>query len=222
MISTRAARSGRDNVLPAPGGSGSGGTGPGRRKSRAAPPSETQVHLQVADYMRKIGLGPGAIALHVRNETTGKWAKIQAHRLGILPGAPDWLFIANGRAGWVELKRTGWRRTKTRTNNYTEHELRQIEAQRLLRLAGAWVEQCETLDEVLAALRKHKVPLRATGAEQPVITALRQAMSQAELEADAVAGYDVAIRAIGAQVKAGGDLPPLHSHLFHPRRKGGS
>jgi hypothetical protein len=180
------------------------------------------VHLQVAEYLRKVGLGPGAIALHVRNERTGTWQKIEAHRMGILPGCPDFVVISNGRCGFIELKRPGWSRAKARSGKYTAHELRQAEAQRLLKLAGCWVETCESLGEFLGALRRHKVPLREAKIETPVITALRNALTQAELEADAAGSYTHAVREIGRLVQRGEDLPPLHAHLFSPRRRGQS
>jgi hypothetical protein len=142
--------------------------------------------------------------------------------MGILPGCPDWLIISRSRAGFIELKRPGFKRQKARTGKYSAHELRQHEAQRLLQLAGCWVEVCESLDEVLSALRKHKVPLRETKAEAPVITALRQAMTKAELEADAAGSYTHAVQEIGRLVQAGETLPPLHAHLFSPRRRGRS
>jgi hypothetical protein len=180
------------------------------------------VHLQVADYLRKVGLGPGAACFHVRNERTGTWQKIEAHRMGILPGCPDLVVISNGRCGFIELKRPGWSRAKARSGKYTAHELRQAEAQRLLKLAGCWVETCESLGEFLGALRRHKVPLRETKIETPVITALRNALTQTELEADAAGSYTHAVREIGRLVQIGDDLPPLHAHLFSPRRRGRS
>jgi hypothetical protein len=214
-----AARPGRDPAVSAAGGRG--GTLP-PRPGRRPRITERDVHLQVADYFRKVGLGPGATALHVRNERTGTWQKIEAHRMGILPGCPDWLIISRSRAGFIELKRPGFKRTKARTGKYSAHELRQHEAQRLLQLAGCWVEVCESLEEVLAALRRHKVPLRDTKAEGPVITALRNALTQAELEADAAGSYTHAVQEIGRLVQRGEDLPPLHAHLFSSRRRGQS
>jgi hypothetical protein len=215
-----AARPGRDPALSAVGGRGGAAPGPGRQ--RRPLPSERAVHLQVAEYLRKVGLGPGALAAHIRNERTGTWQKIEAHRMGILPGIPDFVVVYNGRCGFIELKRPGWSRAKARTHKYTAHELRQAEAQRLLKLAGCWVETCESLGEFLGALRRHKVPLRETKIETPVITALRNALTQTELEADAAGSYTHAVREIGRLVQIGDDLPPLHAHLFSPRRRGRS
>jgi hypothetical protein len=226
---TRSARpsgSARPPDPPRKGGFAAAVAGPGRTRKAAPAPapqlSETQVHLQVADYFRKVGLGGCAIAFHIRNERTGPWQKINAHRMGILPGVCDWIVLDVGQAGFIELKPSGWKASKRRSAKYTPHELRQGEAQALLRRAGCWVEVCESLDEVLATLRYHGVPLKEDLAEPPLITALRQSMTEAEMEADALNSHDLAMRAIGEQVRAGGELPPLHAHLFNPRRRGGS
>jgi hypothetical protein len=46
-------------------------------------------------------------------------------------------------------------------------------------------------------------------------------LTPAELEADAIGSHADAMRAIGEAVRAGATLPPLHGHLFYPRRRGG-
>src|SRR3954452_18144496 len=214
--SARSAGSARPGAKTGKGGFAAAGTGTGRTRKAAPAPTETQVHLQVADYFRTVGLGGCAIAFHIRNERTGPWQKINAHRMGILPGVCDWIVLDVGQAGFIELKPLGFKDSKRRNNKYTPHELRQGEAQALLRRAGCWVEVCESLDEVLATLRYHGVPLKEDLAEPALITALRQSMSEAELEADAINSHDLAIRAIGEMARSGEALPPLHSHLFHP------
>jgi hypothetical protein len=204
---------------------GVNGGGPGRsgknvpRETSAPVLTETEVHLQVADYMRKVGLGGCAIAFHIRNERPGPWQKIQAHRMGVLPGICDWCIIDGGRVGFIELKPAGFKDKKRRSNKYSTHEMRQGEAQALLRRAGCWVEICESLDEVLATLRYHGVPLRDDVKEQPLITALRQSMTAAELEADAIGSHDAAMQEISRRVQTGEALPALHAHLFSPRRR---
>jgi hypothetical protein len=122
--------------------------------------SETQEHLVIATYFKKVGLGGVAIACHIRNERTGHAQRIMAARMGIMKGMPDWLIIDAGRAGFLELKPRGWKAKRAKTANYTPHELIQLETHRRLKVAGAWVEICETLDEVLDVLRHHGVPLR--------------------------------------------------------------
>lgn len=201
------------------------GVRPGRARKVAPALTETQVHLQVASYFRKVGLGGCAIAFHIRNERSGPWQKIQSHRMGILPGVPDWCILDGGHAGFIELKSAGWKDGKRRSSKYSTHELRQGEAQAILRRAGCWVEICESLDEVKATLRYHGVPLKEDLAEPALITALRKSMTKAQLEADALGSHDEAMRAVGEMVRSlppGEALPPLHSHLFNPRRRGGS
>lgn len=133
-----------------------------RAPARAPNITETQVHKQVADYFRKVGLGGCAVAFHIRNERPGDWQRINAKRMGAWSGLPDWGIVEGGRAGFIELKPAGWKTKKYSTGNYTAHEMRQIETHNLLKRAGAWVEICETLEEVVAALRYHGVPLRET------------------------------------------------------------
>ena len=132
-----------------------------RRPAKPRAPTETQEHKTVAAYFRKIGLGGNAVARHIRNERAGDWARIEAARMGVAAGVPDWLIVDGHQAGFIEMKPRGWRERTQRTGTYTRHELRQLEEHRTLKLAGAWVEICETLEEVLDALRRHGVPLRA-------------------------------------------------------------
>jgi hypothetical protein len=156
--------SARPAAPPGKGGFAAAGARPGRKRNNAPPPTETQVHLQVASYFKRVGLGGCALAFHIRNERPGRWEKIQAH---------------GGQAGFIELKPKGWKDSKRRSNKYTPHELRQGEAQELLRRAGCWVDICESLDEVIATLRYHGVPLKADLKEPALITALRRSMAEA-------------------------------------------
>ena len=129
-------------------------------RSKAPRISETQEHLVIATYFKKIGLGGVAVACHIRNERTGHAQRIMASRMGILKGMPDWLIVDAGQTGFLELKPRGWKAKRAKTAAYTPHELIQLETHKRLKLAGAWVEICETLEEVLDALRYHGVPLR--------------------------------------------------------------
>lgn len=130
------------------------------RKLRAPKITETQEHLVIATYFKKIGLGGNAIALHHRNERAGHMQRIIAARMGVLAKLPDWQII-DGKPGFIELKERGWKARTARTGNYTAHEEAQLKMHNRLRLAGAWVEICETLEEVLAVLFRHGVPLRS-------------------------------------------------------------
>jgi hypothetical protein len=129
-------------------------------RSKAPRISETQEHLTIATYFKKIGLGGVAVACHIRNERIGHAQRIMASRMGILKGMPDWLIVDSGQAGFLELKPRGWKAKRAKTAAYTQHELIQLETHKRLKRAGAWVEICETLEEVLDALRYHGVPLR--------------------------------------------------------------
>lgn len=122
--------------------------------------SETQEHLVIASYFRKIGLGGLAIACHLRNERHGDYQRMLAARMGVQKGMPDWLILDGGGAGFLELKPRGWKAKRAKTGAYTPHEYIQLEMHRKLKLAGAWVDICETLDEVLESLIYHGVPLR--------------------------------------------------------------
>lgn len=133
---------------------------PATRRVRAPAKTETDEHLTIAAYFRKVGLGSGALAIHVRNERPGDWQRIQANKMGVMPGVPDWLILGAVSPGWCEIKPRGWCARKQHTGNYTVHELRQLETHEKLRAAGCWVVIVETLDEMLTALAAHGVPLR--------------------------------------------------------------
>lgn len=122
---------------------------------------ETAEHLAIASYFRKVGLGGNAVWFHTRNERPGDYQRINAARMGVQSGLPDFGFVDGGRSGWVEIKPRGWRERTNRTGTYTPHEQRQLDMHTRLKRAGAWVEICETLDEVLEVLRRNGVPLRS-------------------------------------------------------------
>jgi hypothetical protein len=131
-------------------------------RARAAPKvSETAEHLVIAHYLTKMGLGGTAIMFHLRNERHGHNQRAVAAKMGVLPSLPDWCVVDGGQVGFIELKTRGWRRRTAKTGTYTPHERRHLEMHKKLRVAGAWVEVCETLDEVLDALVRHGVPLRS-------------------------------------------------------------
>lgn len=129
-------------------------------KARAPKITETQEHKTIASYFRKIGLGGGALAIHIRNERGSAWERIVAKQMGVMSGIPDWLILHNGRAGFIELKPRDWWKKKEHTSQLTKHEAKQIETQKKLRDAGCWIDTCETLDHVLGVLRHRGIPLR--------------------------------------------------------------
>ena len=134
-----------------------------KRRVRAPKITETQEHRTVAAYLEKIGgLGGYAMAYHIRNEQATAWARAEAVRMGIKVKIPDWgLLDGLGNAGFIEMKKRGWKARTAKTGNYTEHEQAQLALHKQLRLGGYWVEICETLEEWLQACRDHNVPLRS-------------------------------------------------------------
>lgn len=143
---------------------------------RAPRISETQEHRVIAAYFRKIGLGGTAVALHLRNERHGDWQRIEAARMGVRAGVPDWVVLNAGRAIFIEIKPRGWRARREKTGAYTAHERRQLAVHDALRRARCPVEICETLDEVLDTLRRYGVTLRT---ESPVTEAIRRGFRDA-------------------------------------------
>jgi hypothetical protein len=144
-------------------------------KARKAPaPTETQVHLQIADYVRRVGFGRGVVAIHIRGERAGASQRLTAWKMGAVSGVPDWLVIAYGTPIFIELKKLGWRAGKARNGTYNAHEQRQLAVHEQLRLAGATVEIAETLDEFLALLSRHHVPVRKVDDESSATKAIRR------------------------------------------------
>jgi len=132
-----------------------------KRKPRMPKVSETQEHLLIASYFRKIGLGGCAMAFHLRGERHGHMQRITAKKMGVIAGLPDWMVVDSGRAGFIELKPRGFKARTAKTGTYTVHERRQLDVHAALKRAGAWVEICESLEEVIDVLRRHGVPLRS-------------------------------------------------------------
>lgn len=130
------------------------------RKPRKPRVTETDEHRVIAAYFRKIGLGGYAIALHLRNERDGAGQRIQAHRMGVQAGLPDWVILDSGRALFAELKPRGWKARRQKSGAYTPHERRQLDMHARLRHAGCPTVIVETLDELLEFLVEHGVPLR--------------------------------------------------------------
>jgi hypothetical protein len=133
---------------------------PAARKPTAPKISETAEHRAIVAYLKRIGLGGHAYWWHNRNERAGDYQRIQAARMGVQSGLPDFGFVDGGGAGFIEIKPRGWKARTNRTGTYTAHERRQLDVHTALKRAGAWVEICETLDEVLDVLVRQGVPLR--------------------------------------------------------------
>jgi hypothetical protein len=149
------------------------------KKPRAPKLTETQVHLQVAAYCKKVGFNHHALAIHLRNERASAGERMTATKFGVLSGLPDWCFIYAGHTGFIELKPAGFKARRAKTGKFTAHELRQIAVHDRLRLAGCWVEICESLDEVLARLKEHGVPVRTSSlTEERIVTGFKKAMEE--------------------------------------------
>jgi hypothetical protein len=118
--------------------------------------TETQVHLQVVDYLRKAGFDADVIWTHIRGERAGAFQRILAAKMGVTPKVPDFIFIYNRIFLFIELKKAGFHRKKT----FNEHELAQMMMHNRLRSNGAFVEICETLDAVKDVLWGYGFPLR--------------------------------------------------------------
>lgn len=130
-------------------------------KAHAPKITETAEHKVIASYFRKIGLGGGAVAIHIHNEHGSAWERMVGHTMGVMAGIPDWIIINKGNAGFIELKPRGFKEKLARGIGITPHVSRQLGTHIKLRDAGCWVEICETLEEVTETLRRHGVPLRA-------------------------------------------------------------
>lgn len=149
----------------------------GKRRAQPVKISETQEHRAIVAYLKRVGLGGHAYWWHNRNERHGDYQRMDAARMGVRSGLPDFGFVDGGQSGWCELKPRGWKARTARTGTYTAHELRQLDVHAALKRAGAWVEIVETLDEMLAVLAHHGVPLRT---ESRVSEAIRRGFAAAE------------------------------------------
>jgi hypothetical protein len=109
--------------------------------------------------------------IHLRGERAGAMQRAIAGRMGVISGVPDWLVVGSGRTGFIELKERGWKSRRERFGNYTAHEWRQLDMHDQLRCAGAWVEVCETLDEVIETLARHGIEVNAMSRSNVLIEA---------------------------------------------------
>jgi hypothetical protein len=163
---------------------------PASRKPAAPKVSETAEHRAIVAYLKRIGLGGNAYWFHTRNERPGDYQRINAARMGVRGGLPDLGFVDSGQSGWVEIKPRGWLTRTARTGTYTPHERRQLDVHAALKRAGAWVEVCETLEQMLDALKWHGVPLRTESLTTERIKAgFRAAMAEPKRCAECHSNY---------------------------------
>ncbi len=82
----------------------------------------------------------------------GKRSRIEAaifKGLGVVAGTPDLILIRNGCTYWIELKSAKGSLT-----------MNQVAVHQRLRNAGALVETCRSVDDVIDVLTRWKFPLR--------------------------------------------------------------
>lgn len=112
--------------------------------------SEARLHEQVFAYL-SWALAFGALAFHVpmggsRDAREARNLK----KLGSRAGIPDLVIISKGRAYFIELKAETGRLSASQKSMFP-----------LIEFAGCPVGVCRSLEEVIAFLNTHMVPLRA-------------------------------------------------------------
>jgi len=119
-------------------------------------PSETQLHVSVAEFLDWILLPPA-----IYSTFPAGWGKLglktskQLKRSGLKPGMPDVLvFPGHGRVVGIELKAEG---------NYLTPIQREM--QRMLHDAGVHVYVARSIEDVIEALESERVPMRPTGGQ---------------------------------------------------------
>jgi len=116
---------------------------------RRAP--EFILHKAVADFLR-VALPDDVMWLHIPNggsRTKAEAGKLKA--MGVKPGAPDFLLLAEGAHYAIELKAKNGRLSDAQDQWAGE----------FTSIGGEYVE-CRSLEAVEAALRSWGFPLRAT------------------------------------------------------------
>lgn len=140
---------------------------------KAARVPETDLHARVAEALDKL-LAPPArwttLAAGHLKLTAQQASKLQ--RLGLKPSWPD-IQVLHEYAYGIELKAEGGRLSKTRIvrNRRTGHA-RVVEGQKdvfpQLEAAGMRIAICQSVEEVIAALRMWGVPLRISAGSEVV------------------------------------------------------
>jgi hypothetical protein len=118
--------------------------------------TETQEQIAIVEYL-DWALPEDVVWTHVRGERAGAYQRILAKKMGVKPKFPDFLFIYKTIHLWIEMKERGFSRKK----KFNEHELAQMTMHNRLRLAGDFVEICETREDVAKYLRYYGLPVRS-------------------------------------------------------------
>ena len=144
-----------------------GKAAPKRKPFRLTKPvvPEDSLHEATAKALDLLLLPPAQWATYPAGSIPlpAQWAA-KLFRLGLKRGWPDILVVHEGRTIGIELKRIGGALSKTRMVRSRSGALRIVEGQTdvfaRLQGAGMLIEVCETVDEVLAALKRLNVPVR--------------------------------------------------------------
>lgn len=144
-----------------------GKAAPRRKPFRLTKPvvPEDSLHEAVAKALDLLLLPPAQWATYPAGSIPlpAQWAA-KLFRLGLKRGWPDVLVVHEGRIIGVELKRIGGVLSKTRMVRSRSGALRIVEGQTdvfaRLQGAGMHIEVCETVEDVLYALRRLNVPVR--------------------------------------------------------------
>lgn len=117
-------------------------------RGRSGP--EDQIAMAVANMLRAEALSGNLIGTftHIPNEIGGGNSSSRvryalAKAMGLISGAPDYVFAWPGGSGWIELK------TKTGTLNPNQRDFRQWCAD-----TGVLFATCRSVNEVIATLRE--------------------------------------------------------------------
>ena len=116
------------------------------------PPKQTeaQLHVQVADYLRKALRSPDVWWTTIPAGGGGRIRGALLKRKGYMAGTPDILIVFHGMAYWIELKATKGGLSDV-----------QIGQHGLIIRAGSVVATCRTMDEVHQALCQWGLPVKA-------------------------------------------------------------
>lgn len=84
-----------------------------KRLTRALGVTENSIHKALVERL-ELGVMPGVFWFHVPNgEYRAKATAARLRSMGVKAGVPDFVFIINGRAHFLELKRDGGRLSPT-------------------------------------------------------------------------------------------------------------
>jgi hypothetical protein len=167
-------------------------------------PAEREIHEAVASALDLLLLPPAMWCCYPAGASVLSPQQQARHsRVGLKRGLPD-IWVLHGRLWLIELKRRGGRLSKTRIVRTKRGAPRvlvgQVEVFPQLLATGAvgGIAVCTSVLEVLEQLCQWGVPVRPFHGRQLPPDWERQ---------DSIGSYSEAMRAIGANVKAGAAVP---------------